>query len=143
MPRAGSSSSSDSPAAVAKAIRNGSWRIVTVKAAVRTTDSLVPTSKVAPGSPKLLRTTAYEWSRPRARPGAKRTRTISGARTLTATVPWALRKTSAAPSRRGAGIDPSDDHPARSGAPLKMRPRTAARTRSRRRAVGTGPPRLG
>src|SRR5712691_4312212 len=135
MPRAASSSSSDSPAAVAKATRKGSWRIVTLRAEVRTTDSAAPTSKDAAGSPKSLLTTAYEWSRPKPGPGAKRIRTISGAIAVTATDPWALWNRRVGPSRRGAGIEPSDAHPACS----ETAPRRTVRTaRPARRTLGTG-----
>ena len=58
IPRSGSSSSSDSPAAVAKETRKGSWRIVTLRAEVVITDCAAPTSNAAWVDPRARLTTA-------------------------------------------------------------------------------------
>jgi hypothetical protein len=126
MPRSGSSSSSDSPAASAKEIRNGSCWIVTFSEPVVIIEAPGPTLNEAPGSPRSALTTTYEWSRPNAAVGEKRTRTTSGERADTDTIPCVLRNTRALASRAGAGMAPIDDQPPKAGEATAAAKATAA-----------------
>jgi hypothetical protein len=84
---------------------------------------------------------AYEWSRPRDGPGAKRTRTTWGVRAETATVPCAFWNTRVERSRRGAGIPPSEAHwaAARETGSRATTARASARARRRTRFTGDLP----
>ena len=93
-------------------MRSGACVTVTRNADVRSTDAVAPVSHRAAPSPAGGERMAYEWSRPRLGPGAKRTRTTEGVSAESATVPCALWNTQEAPSRRGADIASSELQPA-------------------------------
>ncbi len=75
-------------------------------------DSASPMSNVASVEPRSRETTAYEWSRPKAGVGEKRTRTACGPSTETAAMPRAFLNTSDEPSRVGRDIPPRSVQPA-------------------------------
>src|SRR5262245_57800675 len=97
--------------------------MTTRSAAVSSTVRPPDVSTLARGSPRSRLTTAYEWSRPKAAFGANRTRTTSGARAATDTIPCSFRKTRASLFRDGPSIAESEAHPAWTAlrAPSKVR----------------------